>query len=41
MANCHELKHTNNKVATGPVAVNTKSSHFLSFEEDFSPKKFL
>lgn len=41
MANCDELKHSNNKVAREPMAVNTKSSHFLSFAEDFFPKRFL
>lgn len=40
MANSHELKHTNNKVATRLMAVNIKS-HFLSFAEDLFPKSFL
>ena len=37
MANCHELKQII-RVATRPAAANINSSHFLSFEEGFSPK---
>lgn len=41
MAKCHELKHSNNKVARGPMTINIKSSYFLSFAEEFFPKWFL
>lgn len=35
MANCHELKHANNRVTIVLVAVNIKSSHFISWKSIF------